>query len=236
MNSTFTRPHAARHPWSRSTRCHEVSDFLPIFSLAASVVPFQMPLAQFARSGEPKVRRSGSAGLSACRDLTADSIIKKSLAGEAVTSLTVFGHAIDAPAAIFLDTAPNILGSACCITLNCSRPNPCPQAEVSAGSQRSAGNYAELHCNHYKDANFRWGVASFFTSAPQEPHQSPALARCSPRAVCARGRTVLAATCEPAHYLGLHARLLFELNMLVCGSLACAVAVKNAVVASVRWQ
>ena len=236
MNSTFTRPHAARHPWSRSTRCHEVSDFLPIFSLAASVVPFQMPLAQFARSGEPKVRRSGSAGLSACRDLTADSIIKKSLAGEAVTSLTVFGHAIDAPAAIFLDTAPNILGSACCITLNCSRPNPCPQAEVSAGSQRSAGNYAELHCNHYKDANFRWGVASFFTSAPQEPHQSPALARCSPRAVCARGRTVLVTSYEPAHHLGLYPRLLFELHALVRGSLVRLIAVKIAIVAIARWH
>ena len=198
-----------------------------------------MPSASFARSGEPKVRRSGGADLSAHRDLTADSIMNKSLACAAVTSLTVFGHGISTPQPPFsLTPRPTslvlhtVLRSTAVARILVRRP------EVSAGSQRSAGNYAELHCNHYKDANFRRGVASFFTSAPQEPHQSPALARCSPRAVCARGRTVLAATCEPAHYLGLHARLLFELNTLVCGSLACAVAVKNAVVASpsVRWQ
>ena len=92
--------------------------------------------------------------------------MNKSLACAAVTSLTVFGHGIDAPAAIFLDTVSNIFGSACLyITLNCSRPNPCPQAKLSAGLQRSAGNNAELHCNHYKEARLRWGVAFFFTIA-----------------------------------------------------------------------
>ena len=72
-----------------------------------------VPSASFARSGEPKVRRIGGADLSAHRDLTADSVMNKSLACAAVTSLTVFGHGIDAPAAIFLDTVPNIFGSAC---------------------------------------------------------------------------------------------------------------------------
>ena len=51
-------------------------------------------------------------------------------------------------------------------------------------------------------------------------------------AVCARGRTVLATASEPAHHLGLYARLLFELHALVCGPLACSVAVKSAVVAT----
>jgi hypothetical protein len=59
------------------------------------------------------VRRSGCADLSASRDLTADSVMSKSLAGAAVTLLIVFDHGIDAPTATFLHTVPNILGSAC---------------------------------------------------------------------------------------------------------------------------
>ena len=54
------------------------------------------------------------------------------------------------------------------------------------------------------------------------------------RAVCARGRTVLVSSFEPAHDLGLCACLLFELHTLVCGSLAGKVAVKNAIVAIAR--
>ena len=52
--------------------------------------------------------------------------------------------------------------------------------------------------------------------------------------VCAWPRTVLATSPEPAHDLGLCARLLLELHALVCGSLAHRVAVKSAIVATAR--
>ena len=35
----------------------------------------------------------------------------------------------------------------------------------------------DYQCKYYKDADFRCGLASFFTGAPQEPHGSAALAR-----------------------------------------------------------
>ena len=44
--------------------------------------------------------------------------------------------------------------------------DPCLQAKLREGSQSSTGNYAELNCNHHKEANLRWGLVSFFAGAP----------------------------------------------------------------------
>ena len=115
-----------------------------------------------------------------------------------------------------------------CALQRCSRVR---RTKVSAESTVLASNSAARHCNPQDDALLRWGLTSFFTGAPQALHGSATLACCCPRAVCARSRTVLMATFEPAHDLGLCARLLFELHALMCGLWACVVAVKSAVVA-----
>ena len=52
-----------------------------------------------------------------------------------------------------------------------------------------------------------------------------------PRAVCARGRTVLATAFKPAHEEGRSRGLRFELYAMVCGMWVCAVAVRSAIVA-----
>ena len=62
--------------------------------------------------------------------------------------------------------------------LNLQLIDSCPQAHFRAWIGGSAGNYAEPNCNHYKEARLRWGVASFFTGAPQELCGSAALAHC----------------------------------------------------------
>jgi len=72
-----------------------------------------MRLASSARWGEPMVRRTGDAHLSSSRGLGTDSVMYKSLAGAAVTSLTAFGHIIDTPIAVCLDTTPNIPSPLC---------------------------------------------------------------------------------------------------------------------------
>ena len=72
-----------------------------------------MRLASSPQWGEPKVRRTGHADFSASRDLSSDTITSKSLGGAALTFLTAFGHAIDAPTTVCFETTANILNSSC---------------------------------------------------------------------------------------------------------------------------
>ena len=59
------------------------------------------------------VRRTDDAHLSSSRDLSSDSITSKSLGGAALTFLTAFDHAIDAPITVCLEITPKILSSSC---------------------------------------------------------------------------------------------------------------------------
>ena len=65
-----------------------------------------MRLASSARWGEPMVKRSGGADLSASRSLTAHSVMNNSLTGASVTSLAFFCHGINALPAVYPDTTP----------------------------------------------------------------------------------------------------------------------------------
>jgi len=90
----------------------------------------------------------------------------------------------------------------------------CPQAKLRARSQSSAGNYAELDCNHHKEASLWWGLASFFA-----------------------GPFLRLLSSQPTKHDQWRSRgLWLEMNALVCGSLARRVAVKSAVVAMERWH
>ena len=85
-----------------------------------------MRLTSSARWGEPMVKRSGGADLSASRSLTADSVMNNSLTGASVTSLAFFCHGINALPAVYPDTylTPPLHAHFCmpCISLNCSWP------------------------------------------------------------------------------------------------------------------
>ena len=63
----------------------------------------------------------------------------------------------------------------------------CAKAKLRAGSHRSARNYVELDCNHYKEARLRFGFACFFTGgAPQEHRRSRLPSHASDLVLCAR--------------------------------------------------
>ena len=93
---------------------------------------------------------------------------------------------------------------------------PCSQAQRIAGFILCAQDKVESLCKHYKDAHLWWGMASFFTCAPQELSGPAALARCCACAVCTRGRTVLAPVFEFGHGLGLDCGLLVTLRTPLC--------------------
>ena len=137
-----------------------------------------MRLTSSAQWGEPMVKRSGGADLSASRSLTADSVMNNSLTGASVTSLAFFCHGINALPAVYPDTTPTCPFLHAMYLAQLQLADPCLQAKLREGSQSSTGNYAELNCNHHKEASLRWGLVSFFAGAPQQPHISPALARC----------------------------------------------------------
>ena len=98
-----------------------------------------------------------------------------SLTGASVTSLAFFCHAINALPAVCPDTTPTCPSLHAMYLDQLQLADPCLQAKVREGSQSSAGNYAELDCNHHKEASLWWGLASFFAGAPQELHGSAAL-------------------------------------------------------------
>ena len=162
--------------------------------------------------GEPKVRRSGGASLSASRGLSVDSVTIKSTTGARVTSLTIFLHTINVPPAVYPKTPPNILSSSC-----------------HAHRSTAVDRFLFAGCFQSRD---RW-ERSKASGVPLQPLRGSALSvgigvllrRCATgtsrigcphtlltRAVCARGRTVLAPTVEPANDLWLHGRLHFEMR------------------------
>ncbi len=72
-----------------------------------------MRLASSAQWGEPMVRRTSDEDLSASRGPIALAVMRNSLVGAAVASLTFFGHAVDDATAACLEYAPDITSSSC---------------------------------------------------------------------------------------------------------------------------
>ena len=89
------------------------------------------------------------------------------LGGVKVVSLVVFCHAMNALKGARLDSPPKIHASTAQHVAHMRSTDSCLQAQRIAGICGSARNQVESLYNHYKEAHFRWGLASFFTGAPR---------------------------------------------------------------------
>lgn len=88
--------------------------------------------------------------------------------------------------------------------------------------------YVEQHCKYRKEGVLGAARTRSSKGTPLERSRPVGLSRLSPRAACARGRTVLAIPFESDDDLGRYPRLLLELRTVACGACAEAVAARIA--------